>query len=70
MTIKTLYTSTGSTTQEVFKDWALEEIYEATLQPHLPYERMQVVISSPKNLRDILTSTALHNAGNVSAKTS
>jgi len=43
----------------------IRKIYEATLQPHLPYKKMQIAISRPKNLRDILTKTAILNTNNI-----
>ncbi len=43
----------------------IRKIYEATLQPHLPYKKMQIAISRPKNLRDILTKTAILDTNNI-----
>jgi hypothetical protein len=37
----------------------IQQIYNTTLQPCLDYDRMQIAISRPKNLRDILTHSAL-----------
>jgi len=46
----------------------IRRIYETTLQPYLPYEKMQIAISRPKNLRDILTCTAFDNAENITVQ--
>jgi hypothetical protein len=35
----------------------LRQAFDTTLKDALPYDRMQVAISRPKNLRDILTET-------------
>jgi hypothetical protein len=43
----------------------IRKIYESTLQPYLPYERMQIAMSRPKNLREILTKTALPDTENI-----
>jgi hypothetical protein len=43
----------------------IRRIYEATLQPHLPYKKMQIAISRPKNLRDVLTKTAILDTNNI-----
>jgi hypothetical protein len=43
----------------------IRRIYESTLQPYLPYERMQIAMSRPKNLREILTKTALPDTENI-----
>jgi hypothetical protein len=43
----------------------IRKIYESTLQPHLPYEKMQIAISRPRNLRDILTKTTIPDAENI-----
>jgi hypothetical protein len=48
----------------------IRRIYETTLQLYLPYEKMQIAISRPKNLRDILTRTAFHNAEKSPSKAS
>jgi hypothetical protein len=43
----------------------IRRIFESTLQPYLPYERMQIAMSRPKNLRKLLTKTALSDAVNI-----
>jgi len=40
-------------------------IYKTPLQPHLSYKKMQIAISRSRNLRDILTKTAILNAENM-----
>jgi hypothetical protein len=37
----------------------IRQIFDKTLQPHLPFKRMTVAVSRPLNLRDILTKTKL-----------
>ncbi len=37
----------------------IQRAYSNTLQPALDYEHMQIAISRPKNLRDILAKPAL-----------
>jgi hypothetical protein len=37
----------------------IREIYGKTLEPYLDYDKMTVAIARPKNLRDVLTKTAL-----------
>ena len=37
----------------------IRRIYDKILKPHVPYDKMQIAISRPKNLRDILTRAAL-----------
>jgi len=37
----------------------IRRLYNAILKEYLPFDRMQVAISRPKNLRDVLTRTAL-----------
>jgi hypothetical protein len=39
----------------------IRNTYKKTLEPHLPFDNMKVAVSRPKNLRDILTKTALNN---------
>jgi len=43
----------------------IRQIYNKTLQPHLPYDNMRVAISRPTNLRDRLTKTVLTPPQNV-----
>ena len=43
----------------------IRRIFESTLQPYLPYERMQIAMSRPKNLREVLTKTALSDTVNI-----
>jgi hypothetical protein len=43
----------------------IRRIYETTLQPHLSYKRMQIAISRPRNLRDVLAKTTILNAENL-----
>jgi hypothetical protein len=44
----------------------IQRIFIATLQPYIPFSKMQVAISRPKNLRDILTRAALDLPDNLS----
>jgi len=44
----------------------IRRIFIATLQPYIPFSEMQVAISRPKNLRDILTRAALDLPDNLS----
>jgi len=37
----------------------IREIYGKTLEPYLDYNKMTVAIARPKNLKDVLTKTAL-----------
>jgi hypothetical protein len=37
----------------------IRQIFNETLQPHLPYKKVTIAISHPKNLREVLTRTAL-----------
>ena len=37
----------------------IRQIYNTTLQPYLDYDHMQIAISRPKNIKDILTRSAL-----------
>jgi hypothetical protein len=37
----------------------IRQIYNTILQPHLDYDRMQIAISRPKNIKDILTRSVL-----------
>jgi hypothetical protein len=43
----------------------IRQIYNKTLQPHLPYDNMRVAISRPTNLQDRLTKTVLTLPQNV-----
>ena len=44
-------------------------IYNTTLQPYLDYEQMQIAIARPKNLKDILTRSALTLPPNIDLDT-
>jgi hypothetical protein len=35
------------------------QLFNATLQPYIPFEKMTIAVSRPKNLRDTLTRAAL-----------
>jgi hypothetical protein len=37
----------------------IRQIYNKTLKPYLDYDRMQIAISRPRNLKDIQTKSAL-----------
>ena len=37
----------------------IQRLYDKTLEPTLDYDNMQIAISRPKNLKDILTHSAL-----------
>jgi hypothetical protein len=37
----------------------IRRIYDKILKPHVPFDKMQIAISRPKNLRDVLTRAAL-----------
>lgn len=37
----------------------IRHLFNTTLQPHIPFERMIIAVSRPKNLRDALTRAAL-----------
>jgi len=41
------------------------QIFNKTLQPHLPYDSMHIAISRPKNLRDMLSKSVLTLPNNV-----
>jgi hypothetical protein len=47
------------------KQQKIRQIYNDMLQHALDYEHMQVAISRPKNLRDILTRAALKLPNNI-----
>jgi len=38
----------------------IRRIYDETLKPFLSYDNMQVAISRPNNLRDLLSRASLH----------
>jgi hypothetical protein len=44
----------------------IRRIFNTTLQPYIPFNKMQVAISRPKYLRDILTHAALNLPDNLS----
>ena len=37
----------------------IRQLFDAMVQPYIPFSRMQVAISRPKNLKDVLTWAAL-----------
>jgi hypothetical protein len=37
----------------------IRQLFNNILQPHIPFDKIQVAISRPKNLKDILTRTSL-----------
>jgi hypothetical protein len=44
----------------------IRRLYNDILQPLIPFDKMQVAISRPKNLRDILTRASLELPDNLS----
>jgi hypothetical protein len=47
----------------------IRQLFNNILQPHIPVDKMQVAISRPKNLKDILTRTALSLPNDLSLDT-
>jgi hypothetical protein len=46
----------------------IRQIFNKTLQPHLPFKQMTVAVSRPLNLRDILTKTKLQTPASLDIK--
>jgi len=70
-----LAASNGNATNTLYLHWPyhpkglqrqqIRRLYDATLKPALPeYDNMQIAVSRPKNLRDLLTKTALNTTDN------
>jgi hypothetical protein len=47
----------------------IRQLFNNILQPHIPFDKMQVAISRPKNLKDILTRTAVSIPNDLSLNT-